>query len=785
MNTPGKISEGIQTPRKSLNLSYLFLAVALLLATSLAACGGGSGGGGGATGTTISGTVTGGGGISGETVTLYAAVPGASSPQPLGSGTTTGSNGSFSISYTPPPSNAFLYLSTSPPTTSPYAAFLGILGESGTKELPSSINLNELSTVVGIDFALRNRLGVTNSGSISIPSSVTTSEIGSLVSTYLQNFQVTKGQFASSVSSSFGNPTTDTDIANNLATCVNNGSSPCSVLASGQTAMSGAYIGAEDIYNPSNVPPSETSEASGLQSPTSGGEFPTPTVTSTSGTSGSGTGTSGSGTGTSGSGTGTSGSGTGTSGSGTGTSGSGTGTSGSGTGTSGSGTGTSGSGTGTSGSGTGTSGSGTGSVTSCPSTSSDSTPGALILESLDSSNNLYLTTYAFNHTNGCLLSSSNTSQLEFTVSSVSGESYPTNYNGGGYDPTEQVYVIFIQNGSSGTIKLYHFTPATGFGSLIGTQTVTGTNCGGPALDTNSHFIVVGCTSSSGSGTSISCGFFYTSSSLGGCVSPSSTISAGTNNFLGADLMNSSNEIFWEYTPATSSTVASISEILTLTVGSGSFSGSVSSISPAVSVPDTTPSESPSALGLDDLSDLLLVTINYNCSSSCTTQPTLPLTVYSYTSSGNLTQLGSPQNMPQGYPINGPLSGNHSGSNDSVDKIFMISNYSSTNQIIPVSYASFTSEGNNTLTTLTPLTNPVTSPSGNSNTVIDTNDHLLFLPVGSGSSITAIAAIPYLSTGFSGTINQSTVTIPNGATTVGSCTSSSNCTYMGALFDVVN
>ena len=391
MNTPGKISEGIQTPRKSLNLSYLFLAVALLLATSLAACGGGSGGGGGATGTTISGTVTGGGGISGETVTLYAAVPGASSPQPLGSGTTTGSNGSFSISYTPPPSNSFLYLSTSPPTTSPYAAFLGILGESGTKELPSSITLHELSTVVGIDFALRNRLGVTNSGSISIPSSVTTSEIGSLVSTYLQNFQVTKGQFASSVSSSFGNPTTDTDIANNLATCVNNGSSPCSVLASGQTAMSGAYIGAEDIYNPSNVPPSETSEASGLQSPTSGGEFPTPTVTSTSGTSGSGTGTSGSGTGTSGSGTGTSGSGTGTSGSGTGTSGSGTGTSGSGT---------------------GTSGSGTGSVTSCPSTSSDSTPGALILESLDSSNNLYLTTYAFNHTNGCLLSSSNTSQLE-------------------------------------------------------------------------------------------------------------------------------------------------------------------------------------------------------------------------------------------------------------------------------------------------------------------------------------------------------------------------------------
>ena len=743
MNTPGKISEGIQTPRKSLNLSYLFLAVALLLATSLADCGGGSGGGGGATGTTISGTVTGGGGISGETVTLYAAVPGASSPQPLGSGTTTGSNGSFSISYTPPPSNAFLYLSTSPPTTSPYAAFLGILGESGTKELPSSINLNELSTVVGIDFALRNSLGVTNSGSISIPSSVTTSEIGSLVSTYLQNFQVTKGQFASSVSSSFGNPTTDTDIANNLATCVNNGSSPCSVLASGQTAMSGAYIGAEDIYNPSNVPPSETSEASGLQSPTSGGEFPTPTVTSTSGTSGSGTGTSGSGTGTSGSGTGTSGSGT------------------------------------------GTSGSGTGSVTSCPSTSSDSTPGALILESLDSSNNLYLTTYAFNPTNGCLLSSSNTSQLEFTASSVSGGSYPTNYNGGGYDSTDQVYVIFIQNGSSGTINLYHFTPAAGFGSLIGTQTVTGTNCGGPALDTNSHFIVVGCTSSSGSGTSISCGFFYTSSSLGGCVSPSSTISAGTNNFLGADLMNSSNEIFWEYTPATSSTVASISEILTLTVGSGSFSGSVSSISPAVSVPDTTPSESPSALGLDDLSDLLLVTINYNCSSSCTTQPTLPLTVYSYTSSGNLTQLGSPQNMPQGYPINGPLSGNHSGSNDSVDKIFMISNYSSTNQIIPVSYASFTSEGNNTLTTLTPLTNPVTSPSGNSNTVIDTNDHLLFLPVGSGSSITAIAAIPYLSTGFSGTINQSSVTIPNGATTVGSCTSSSNCTYMGALFDVVN
>ena len=736
MNTPGKISEGIQTPRKSLNLSYLFLAVALLLATSLADCGGGSGGGGGATGTTISGTVTGGGGISGETVTLYAAVPGASSPQPLGSGTTTGSNGSFSISYTPPPSNAFLYLSTSPPTTSPYAAFLGILGESGTKELPSSINLNELSTVVGIDFALRNSLGVTNSGSISIPSSVTTSEIGSLVSTYLQNFQVTKGQFASSVSSSFGNPTTDTDIANNLATCVNNGSSPCSVLASGQTAMSGAYIGAEDIYNPSNVPPSETSEASGLQSPTSGGEFPTPTVTSTSGTSGSGTGTSGSGTGTSGSGT-------------------------------------------------GTSGSGTGSVTSCPSTSSDSTPGALILESLDSSNNLYLTTYAFNPTNGCLLSSSNTSQLEFTASSVSGGSYPTNYNGGGYDSTDQVYVIFIQNGSSGTINLYHFTPAAGFGSLIGTQTVTGTNCGGPALDTNSHFIVVGCTSSSGSGTSISCGFFYTSSSLGGCVSPSSTISAGTNNFLGADLMNSSNEIFWEYTPATSSTVASISEILTLTVGSGSFSGSVSSISPAVSVPDTTPSESPSALGLDDLSDLLLVTINYNCSSSCTTQPTLPLTVYSYTSSGNLTQLGSPQNMPQGYPINGPLSGNHSGSNDSVDKIFMISNYSSTNQIIPVSYASFTSEGNNTLTTLTPLTNPVTSPSGNSNTVIDTNDHLLFLPVGSGSSITAIAAIPYLSTGFSGTINQSSVTIPNGATTVGSCTSSSNCTYMGALFDVVN
>ena len=729
MNTPGKISEGIQTPRKSLNLSYLFLAVALLLATSLADCGGGSGGGGGATGTTISGTVTGGGGISGETVTLYAAVPGASSPQPLGSGTTTGSNGSFSISYTPPPSNAFLYLSTSPPTTSPYAAFLGILGESGTKELPSSINLNELSTVVGIDFALRNSLGVTNSGSISIPSSVTTSEIGSLVSTYLQNFQVTKGQFASSVSSSFGNPTTDTDIANNLATCVNNGSSPCSVLASGQTAMSGAYIGAEDIYNPSNVPPSETSEASGLQSPTSGGEFPTPTVTSTSGTSGSGTGTSGSGT--------------------------------------------------------GTSGSGTGSVTSCPSTSSDSTPGALILESLDSSNNLYLTTYAFNPTNGCLLSSSNTSQLEFTASSVSGGSYPTNYNGGGYDSTDQVYVIFIQNGSSGTINLYHFTPAAGFGSLIGTQTVTGTNCGGPALDTNSHFIVVGCTSSSGSGTSISCGFFYTSSSLGGCVSPSSTISAGTNNFLGADLMNSSNEIFWEYTPATSSTVASISEILTLTVGSGSFSGSVSSISPAVSVPDTTPSESPSALGLDDLSDLLLVTINYNCSSSCTTQPTLPLTVYSYTSSGNLTQLGSPQNMPQGYPINGPLSGNHSGSNDSVDKIFMISNYSSTNQIIPVSYASFTSEGNNTLTTLTPLTNPVTSPSGNSNTVIDTNDHLLFLPVGSGSSITAIAAIPYLSTGFSGTINQSSVTIPNGATTVGSCTSSSNCTYMGALFDVVN
>ena len=140
-------------------------------------------------------------------------------------------------------------------------------------------------------------------------------------------------------------------------------------------------------------------------------------------------------------------------------------------------------------------------------------------------------------------------------------------------------------------------------------------------------------------------------------------------------------------------------------------------------------------------------------------------------------------MPQGYPIYGPVSGNHNGSNDSVDKMFFISN---NNQIIPVSYVNFTSGGNNTLTTLTPLTNPVTSPSGNSNTVIDFTDHLLFLPVGSGNSVTGIAAFPYSGSGFTtGTINQSTVNFPNGATTGVSCSSFTSCPYMEDLFDVVN
>lgn len=184
---------------------YLLALLALVLTVPLALSGCGGGGGGGSsspTSSTISGTADGGlSHINGATVTLYAA----GSSSSLGTATTS-SNGSFTITYTPPSSNTLLYVKVSGGNagsgTNTQIDLKAAVGPSNSSN--TSVTVNEFTTVAYAAFESNPSLAlgaysnyyekyVTSSGQ---PSSSAPNE------TNLQNMELLANAAASCVQSS-------------------------------------------------------------------------------------------------------------------------------------------------------------------------------------------------------------------------------------------------------------------------------------------------------------------------------------------------------------------------------------------------------------------------------------------------------------------------------------------------------------------------------------------------------------------------------------------------------
>ena len=203
----------------------------MFLALSLAACsGGGSGGGAGSgssvggasTGTSsISGTVNGGlPGIANATMDLYMANP-SGSPTLLGNAIS-GTNGNYTIKYDPPTSNSqLLYVVATGSSGNPNLNLMSFVGLSGGT-LPTSIVVNELTTVSVAYEAIQNHLTLNG-----------TSLSGSSTQIVSFNNAITNlvNSLTGTISNSTNVPPADRqaifELANGLENCVNN-TSVCS-----------------------------------------------------------------------------------------------------------------------------------------------------------------------------------------------------------------------------------------------------------------------------------------------------------------------------------------------------------------------------------------------------------------------------------------------------------------------------------------------------------------------------------------------------------------------------
>ncbi len=270
--------------KNALFASWQRNSIAMLFALSLAACGGGSGGSGGSGGgvsgissgsSSISGVVQGGAtGIVGSRVVLYE-TNGTQSPIQLGYQNQTNSSGSYKFGFTPPATSGhLLYVVASGGSTAPGSApnpninLMNIVALSGGS-IPSTINVNEVTTVV-VAYEAKNA-GVTLSSNTSI--SGASSNITTLFNNVDGDINPSTGQIlyngnlSSSVISSVIDP-----LANGYETCVNN-SSLCASTTTTPPSLSNVETALSDyIANNSTSLISTIGSTSGSYSP------PTPTT---------------------------------------------------------------------------------------------------------------------------------------------------------------------------------------------------------------------------------------------------------------------------------------------------------------------------------------------------------------------------------------------------------------------------------------------------------------------------------------------------------------------------
>ena len=270
MNSQVKLSEDIQAPRRSFNLSRLFPAFVLLLVASLAACGGGSGGGGGggssagvSTGTSqISGTVQGGlTGIANALMELCEAQP-SGPPLTLGNGYSD-SNGNYTIKYNAPSTPGLLLYVVAKPGNSGNnnLNLLNVVGLSGNTP-PSKVVVNELTSVATIYEAVENGLNVSGLSLSGSGSNITAfnNGVSNLIVPSLGTLSTTTTVSSTDQSNLF-------DLANGLENCINNTSS-----CSGSTPpnLSNIETATSNLISGSTTGPTVTTvgSATGTFSPT-------------------------------------------------------------------------------------------------------------------------------------------------------------------------------------------------------------------------------------------------------------------------------------------------------------------------------------------------------------------------------------------------------------------------------------------------------------------------------------------------------------------------------------